>query len=476
MHVISRYLSVLCSFAGFFITIFSAIIELVWQTSSKDTLFIHFFVNQKLNNKYITITKMSKDTGLYDILGVFPNASASEIKKKYHKLAKEFHPDKNPEGAEKFKKISTAYDVLGDPEKRKLYDQGGMEGLSGTTNFQDIFKMFNLFGGGGSNTNGGFNFHSGGGAQFFQGPGGAQFFQGPGGPFQQQQIDIIYYAQISLQDLYTGINKKCKIKPEILCEKCNGNGYDESIKDEVNKYVNCAKCHGHGRFSKEVKKGPMIMQTMIICDLCHGEGREFKKICEDCKGEKYTISEKIVRCKIPAGAKNDYVIKIPNTGHTRKFKNGEIVTGLLIVVVKELESADNKFKRNGNDLIMTVNFTLPEMLCGCSKTINTINNEKIVLNAEYINLEKIYLVKGEGMPIIDSNKRGDLVIQINLEFPKQTSYDVKKMAKVFKYTRDIPFHEYKNVELSEMTPDDSAEEETKFFQQNNPQNVQCAQQ
>jgi len=159
---------------------------------------------------------MVKDTKLYDTLGVSPSATENELKKAYRKLALKYHPDKNPNGAEKFKDISHAYEILSDPQKRETYDNFGEEGLSGDAggmgmNPEDLF------------------------ASFFGGAFGGSSRSGP-----RRGKDVVHPLKVSLEDLYKGKVFKLSIKRNVICKACNGKGGKEGA------VKNCSDCNGRG--------------------------------------------------------------------------------------------------------------------------------------------------------------------------------------------------------------------------------------
>ena len=213
---------------------------------------------------------MVKETQYYDILGVKPSASPEEIKKAYRKLALKYHPDKNPDEGEKFKLISQAYEVLSDPKKRDIYDQGGeqaiKEGGSGSPSFSspmDIFDMF--FGGGGRMTR------------------------------ERRGKNVVHQLSVTLEDLYNGITKKLALQKNVICEKCEGIG---GKKGSVEK---CPLCKGRGMQVHIQQIGPgMVQQIQTVCIECKGQGERInpKDRCENCSGAKVTREKKIIEVHV----------------------------------------------------------------------------------------------------------------------------------------------------------------------------------
>ncbi|XP_054306835.1 dnaJ homolog subfamily A member 4 isoform X2 [Pongo pygmaeus] len=217
--------------------------------------------------------KMVKETQYYDILGVKPSASPEEIKKAYRKLALKYHPDKNPDEGEKFKLISQAYEVLSDPKKRDIYDQGGeqaiKEGGSGSPSFSspmDIFDMF--FGGGGRMAR------------------------------ERRGKNVVHQLSVTLEDLYNGVTKKLALQKNVICEKCEGVG---GKKGSVEK---CPLCKGRGMQIHIQQIGPgMVQQIQTVCIECKGQGERInpKDRCESCSGAKVIREKKIIEVHVEKG-------------------------------------------------------------------------------------------------------------------------------------------------------------------------------
>ena len=210
---------------------------------------------------------MVKDTKYYDILGVSPDASESEMKKAYYKLAKVYHPDKNPDAGDKFKEISHAYEVLSDSQKRQVYDQFGEEGLSGEGrggphSAEDLFS--HLFGGA-----------FGGGRSR------------PSGP--RKGKDMRHTLKVTLNDLYKGKVSKLALQKQVLCAGCNGLGGKNGASST------CQGCDGRGIRVIMRQIGPMIQQMQQTCPDCNGEGTNIapKDRCQECHGRKVQSERKV---------------------------------------------------------------------------------------------------------------------------------------------------------------------------------------
>ncbi|XP_065727347.1 dnaJ homolog subfamily A member 4 isoform X3 [Phocoena phocoena] len=262
---------------------------------------------------------MVKETQYYDILGVKPSASPEEIKKAYRKLALKYHPDKNPDEGEKFKLISQAYEVLSDPKKRDIYDQGGeqaiKEGGSGSPSFSspmDIFDMF--FGGGGRMAR------------------------------ERRGKNVVHQLSVTLEDLYNGVTKKLALQKNVICEKCEGVG---GKKGSVEK---CPVCKGRGMQIHIQQIGPgMVQQIQTVCIECKGQGERInpKDRCESCSGAKVIREKKIIEVHVEKGevVKHGDLKCVRNEGmpiyKTPLEKGALIIQFLVIFPEKHWLSQDN---------------------------------------------------------------------------------------------------------------------------------------
>src|SRR5512143_911216 len=229
----------------------------------------------------------------YEVLGVGRSASPEEIKKSYRKLAMQFHPDRNPgnkEAEEKFKEAAEAYEVLGEPEKRRRYDQFGHEGMRGTdfrgfTDVNDIFSTFgDIFGGG----FGGSIFEEmfgGGQARGRQKSGGAS----PGS-------DLKVRLKLTLEEIASGVEKRLKIKKWKACDTCRGTGTSSS-----RGLTTCPVCNGSGEIRQVSRSVFGQFVNITTCSNCHGEGKVIREPCPTCRGEGRVQGDSTIKVNIPAG-------------------------------------------------------------------------------------------------------------------------------------------------------------------------------
>lgn len=332
---------------------------------------------------------MVKETAYYDTLGVSPKATPEELKKAYRKLALKYHPDKNPNEGERFKNISQAYEVLSNPEKRRIYDQGGEQALKegggggfGGSNPMDIFEMF--FGMGGRSRG------------------------GNSGP--RRGKDVVYQMQVSLEELYNGATRKLSIQKKTLCDKCEGRGTKSpNLQPET-----CPVCRGSGMQVKIQQLGPgFVQQIQSACGECGAKGERIreKDRCKACDGKKVSREKKILEVHIDKGMEDGQRIAFSGEGD---MEPGLDEAGDIIVILDE--KPHDVFKRTRNDdLIIQMDLTLTEALCGFTKTITTLDNRTLVVSTipgEVVKHGCVKCVYGEGMPQYKNPfEKGKLIIQ-----------------------------------------------------------------
>ncbi|XP_032407227.1 LOW QUALITY PROTEIN: dnaJ homolog subfamily A member 4 [Xiphophorus hellerii] len=329
---------------------------------------------------------MVHETGYYDLLGVSPKALTDEIKKAYRKLALKYHPDKNPNEGEKFKLISHAYEVLSDPKKRDLYDQGGEQaikegGMNSGASPMDVFDMF--FGGGGRMQR------------------------------ERRGKNVVHQLSVTLEEMYNGSTRKLGLQKNVICEKCDGYGGKKGALEK------CSTCKGRGVQIRVQQIGPgMIQQTQSICHDCQGQGEKFnaKDRCKNCNGHKLERKKKILEVHIDKGMKDGQKI----TFHGEGDQEPGLEPGDVVIVLDQKEHS--LFQRQGDDLVMKMDIKLAEALCGFRKTVRTLDNRSLIISTmpgEVIKHNDIKCVQNEGMPIHrDPYERGMLIIQFQVEFPE----------------------------------------------------------
>jgi DnaJ-class molecular chaperone len=342
---------------------------------------------------------------LYKVLGVERNATQEDIKRAYKKLAIEYHPDKNKDAdkaaaEEKFKEISAAYNVLGDENKRRTYDESGDQNYNNGSgqevhrNPHDIFEAFfrgrgNPFGGMGHNFEEEI-FGMGG-----CGGGGAKI------PKKAQSIEKTFV--FNLDDVYEGINKDLNINIRKYCLKCN---------------KKCGKCDGRGIIQQIRSMGFMQQIFQGSCDNCEGSGItiEGKADCKQCSGKGCFNEDKKATLIIPKGIDENYKTAFPELGEQPRIAS--IKPGDLIIHIKIEEH--KHFIRKGNDLYYKTTISFVDSIVGKDIVIPYFK-EKININTNIfgvISNGKNYLLEGKGMPILNTSNKGNMFIEFSISYPK----------------------------------------------------------
>jgi molecular chaperone DnaJ len=348
----------------------------------------------------------------YDLLGVAKNATEDDLKKAYRKKAVQYHPDKNPgnkEAEEMFKKVSEAYEILKDPEKRAAYDRyghaafqqgggarpGGGGGFSG--GFHDPFDIFReVFG------------QRGGGGGF------EEFFGGGGGG---RGSDLRYDLEITLEEAARGVEKEISFRRLGECKHCSGSGAEPGSKKST-----CPTCRGAG----QVTTSRGFFHVRQVCPTCHGTGSRFDKACVKCSGEGRVNETAKINVRIPAGV--DTGSKLRSTGNGEAGAMGGSPGDLYIVVhVKEHEI----FERQGDDLFteVPIKFTLAAL--GGSIQVPTMAGKASLKIPAGTQSGTTFRLKGRGMPQLRGGGQGDQLIRVHVEVPTSLTSEQKRKLEEF---------------------------------------------
>uniref|UniRef100_A0A182R115 Uncharacterized protein n=1 Tax=Anopheles farauti TaxID=69004 RepID=A0A182R115_9DIPT len=377
---------------------------------------------------------MVKETGFYDVLGVKPGCSPEDLKKAYRKLAMKYHPDKNPNEGERFKQISMAYEVLSDPEKKAIYDEGGeaaikQGGAGGGGGFHSPMDIFDMI------INGGM-----------------------GGRREQRGRDLIHRLYVTLEELYSGATRKLSLQKSVICDGCDGIG---GKKGTVHK---CMPCQGTGIVTKVHHIMPGFMQqNKQPCRACQGQGEVFdeKHKCKKCDGQKKVRDKKILDVHIEKGMRSGQKIVFSGEGDQEPgLQPGDIVIALE-------EKGHPVFKRSGMDLLMEMRLELAEALCGFQKVITTLDKRSLVVTStpgEVIKHAAFKCIMDEGMPQWKNPfEKGRLIIQFQVVFPDSLPADAAKLLEQFlppKPAEEIP-EDVEMVNLVDLDPEQESRNQYK---------------
>jgi len=359
----------------------------------------------------------NKKKDYYEILGVSRNASTEEIKKAFRRLALKYHPDRNksPEAEEKFKEIGEAYEVLSDPEKRRLYDMYGHAGLKGTTftdfssiNLNDLLES--IFGG-----FGGFGF-----GDIFDGIFGRRR---PSSRYSRtaprKGANIRYDLEITLEEAYKGVKKEIKVPHTETCIKCAGKGTAPGYEPEV-----CPSCNGTGQ--KQTVQRTLMGQIVTItdCKECRGTGRVIRKKCPECKGKGTVKIERKLEITIPKGVETGSKLKIRGQGEAGLY-GGEPGDLYVIIHVKEHDT----FKRENEYLYTEVPITFSQAVLGDTIDIKTLDGTTKLKIPPGTKSGSILRIEGKGMPRLRGGGYGDLFVKVDIEIPRHLNSKQKNLIK-----------------------------------------------
>merc|ERR1719469_511028 len=311
----------------------------------------------------------------YKILGIDRKATKKEVKKAYHKMSLEYHPDRNkaPNARDKFSVIAEAYGVLSNEEKRQIYDRGGKEAVKqaegreshGDDPFSQFEEMFGGFGG-----------HGGGGRQGGRG-------QRRKGPVLETKI------RLTLEELYKGKEFPFLISKTLVCDHCRGSGAED-----IDDVVKCSTCNGQGvRLIRQQVAPGFVQQFQTECNVCGGEGKIIKNKCHVCRGHKMTGGFEKMNIYVEKGMTNG--TKIDFSGGARDYLDRN--SSDLVFVVQELEHP--KYKRKGANLT-----TLDDRHIKVARSSTSQPGDQI-------------RVSGEGFPVRNRGTKGDLFVTLNIHLP-----------------------------------------------------------
>ncbi|MBN1591975.1 MAG: J domain-containing protein [Candidatus Coatesbacteria bacterium] len=369
----------------------------------------------------------------YDILGVQRDASQKEIKAKYRKLARKYHPDVNPgdKSAEaKFKELSEAYRVLSDAKLRKQYDQvghdmftkgftgqpGGDPRGAGAQGFDFSGFDFSGFGRGGKSSSGFGSFRDIFSSIFGQ---EGNFANGAG---QQatpgRPEDIHYRMEISFKDAVQGRKAIISLKREVLCSSCAGTGFSGAGST-------CPFCGGSGRVQTAARGMGTVMQ---VCPQCHGTGKTGNP-CPECRGRGTTVKAEKIRITIPPGTDHGGKIRLPGKGN-------EGPAGVSDLYITFSVQKHPFFTRKGPNIYCEIPITVPEAVLGAKIEVPTIDGKANMRIPPGTQSGQTLRLREKGIPVGKSGTRGDQYVKIRITIPKTMSEEMKHLME--KYSKLNP--------------------------------------
>ncbi len=343
-----------------------------------------------------------EELSYYEILEISQSADKTTIKKAYRKMAKKYHPDRNPDDSEaehKFKLCNEAYQILGDDKQRSMYDRYGKEGLqgmgagrssSGFSGFDDLGSIFEeMFSGGAT----------GGGSRRSR------------RDTDKYPLDLGVELSISFHEAIFGCDKEVKFKYKSACKSCKGTGAKGA------KQTSCHQCGGKGQVY--VRQGFMTFSQ--TCPACHGEGTMPAEKCPNCKGQGFDEISETVTIKVPAGIDSENRLRVSGKGNIGKSgTRGDLYVTFQV-------QADKHFMRNGDDIYLEVPVFFTQAIAGETITIPSLRGE-LELKLDIGTTDKQqFQFRNEGVANVHGHGNGDLIAQVNLTYPKKLTEEQREM-------------------------------------------------
>lgn len=342
----------------------------------------------------------------YEVLGVGRDASAEEIKKAFRGLARETHPDANPDdpaAEERFREIAEAYEVLSDPQRRAAYDRGEQFGsgdlFSSFAGLDDILQQF--FGGG--------------------------FGFGGGRAGARRGRDVAVRVDMTLAEAAAGVGRELTYVAAGACPVCGGNGSEPGHDP-----VTCPTCGGRGQV--QVQRNTLLgsMMTVAQCSSCRGRGSLIEEPCRECRGAGRTRQERTITVDIPPGVDNGTRLRLSGRGEA-----GEIGAPPGDLYVEMRIEPDERFERRGEELWHSIEIGMSEATLGKEVKVPLVDGGSHLLEIPAgTQPGSLFRIGREGMPRLQRRGRGDLVVQVDVKIPSKLSREEEQLLRDFGELRE----------------------------------------
>jgi len=353
----------------------------------------------------------------YDVLGIDRGAHGDEIKKAFRRLARQFHPDVNPDDPEaeaRFKELAEAYEVLSNDQTRAAYDRYGFDGLRGQPvpdfsqfGFADLFDVFF------------------GGDPF----GSVLHGAGGGGPWAASAMassprgdDVEVEVELELVEAAFGVSREIEFKADVTCEVCGGSGATPGTGRET-----CPQCHGSGRVREVSSLGGFgqFVRTST-CNVCRGQGTIVREPCETCRGTGRTRSQRTLKVDLPAGI--DHGQRLRLTGEGGAGGPGAR-PGDLYVLVRVAD--DSHFLRDGDDLVYRLDLTMIDAALGLKTVVPALDGDVELKLSAGSQPGDVKVFRNRGVPHLHGHGRGDLRVVLNVAVPRHLSDEQRDLLRRF---------------------------------------------
>ena len=351
----------------------------------------------------------------YEVLGVARDAPDGEIKRAFRRLARELHPDVNPDpgAADGFREAAEAYEVLSDPDSRARYDRFGHAGMAGrefhTDRFMDFSSLSDLLG------------------AFF----GDDLFAGMGGRRGPARgADAAAAVELTLGEVATGVTRAVQVELVRNCKRCDGSGAEPGSSP-----VRCPACDGEGRVQHIAQTAfGQLLQT-AVCAACRGTGARIDDPCRDCRGRGRLGQDVSVDVQVPAGIMDGQRLRLPGRGHAGEPGGpaGDLYVGVAV-------AADPRFQRDGADLVSVLELPFTQAALGAKVTVDTLDGGHELTVDAGVQPGEVIVLRGRGLPVLGGRGRGDLRVVVNVLVPRRLN-DAQR-ALLDEFERSVDEHTY----------------------------------
>lgn len=353
----------------------------------------------------------------YELLRVSRDAGEEEIKKAYRKVALEYHPDRNAgssEAEERFKQVTEAYEVLRDPRKRARYDRYGREGLRGQGGFGrgfDFSDALEIF------------------MRDFGGFGGFESLFGGrrAGDRAVRGKSLRLRLPLTLEDVRAGVSKKVRVSVLESCDECSGTGVKGG-----GSALPCSTCGGSGEERRVERSVFGQFVSVAPCRRCRGEGTMISDHCPKCHGEGRVRRDRRIRVNVPPGVSSENYLTLQGEGNVgpRGGPRGDIIVLLEV-------AQDDRFTRDGDDLVLEVPLTFGQAALGTRLEVPTVGGETTPVEVPPgVQSGEVIRVKGEGLPELNGRRHGDLLVRLVLWVPERLTSEQERIIRKLREVED----------------------------------------